>query len=94
MPRLIDMTDLELIDSVSAAVDKVIASRMAETVERIKQSLNATKVYTINELVKLKLIGGRDKIKTLINNGSIHVTPDGRVTQLEIDKFLTTKKYN
>jgi len=46
------------------------------------------KSYTINQLKKMKKIGGHDRIKSLIKKGIIKTLPDGRISQAELDNYF------
>lgn len=62
--------------------------RIGEQFEQIFEN----KIYTINELAKMKVIGGYDKIKTLISKGILQTTADGKITQKSINEYLSLNK--
>lgn len=47
--------------------------------------------FSINELSRMKIIGGRDKIKTLIKKGLLKTTDDGRISQYALNEYYKTK---
>ena len=50
------------------------------------------KIYTINELSKLNIIGRYRAIKTLIKNGELDTLKDGKISHVALKKYLESKK--
>ncbi len=64
-----------------------ITNRLTEFEHKITAA-DAAKTYTINELVKLNIIGKYTRIKSLINKGIIKALPDGRISRAEVNNYL------
>lgn len=70
-------------------IDKVI--RLIIDLDKKLSSPENVKTYSINELVKLSVIGKYTRIRSLINKGIIKSLPDGRILKSEVDNYLANK---
>jgi hypothetical protein len=82
--RVIDITGYEL--------QQLIDERLNQIFDQREKQQAVKKTYSINQLVKLKLIGGRDKIRSLIENKIITPMPDGSISEAEVNRYLENKK--
>lgn len=80
MSKLIVMTADELTEVVKESVKTAIKSVLNEKEEGVK-------LYTINEVAKL-LKKAHLTVKRLVSEGKLKTTKDGRITQLELNRFL------
>jgi len=89
--RLIDMTSTELIELVrnefKTAVDSAVNQIMNERTEREYMD----SALSIHKLHKLKLVGGRDRIKSLIEQGILPLTADGRIAYSSVQKYIKSQ---
>lgn len=80
--RVIDLTGRELL--------QLIDERLSQILDQRDKKSSLAKVYTINQLVKMDIIGGQMKIRSLIKNGLLQTTSDGKISEAELNNYLNS----
>jgi hypothetical protein len=80
MSKLIVMTPEELTELVKEGAKSALKSVLEEREDKVK-------IYTINEVAKM-LAKAHQTVKKMVNEGKLKTTPDGRITQLELNRYL------
>jgi len=90
--RIIDMTAQDLLEfiipKIEEAVHYTINKSMTENVR--KEMLG--RVVSVNELVKMKIVGARDRVRALIKKGHIQLTSDGKINFDSVQKYIENAK--
>ena len=87
---LVNASIKDLLDAFRPEIEKIVSRAIqANSKEAV---FSEQKVVTVNQLVKLKKVGGRKRILNLIADGSIELVPDGRISYPSVLDFVNTKK--
>jgi len=83
---LVNVSLVELVDALMPVIEKIVSQAINEN---SKQAVfNDQKVVTINQLVKLKTVGGRDRILKLLEQGFIERMPDGKISYPSVINYV------
>jgi len=85
--RLIDLTIEEFIKHIEPTIERIVNKALQD---KHNYEMN-DKVLTMNKLVKMKVIGGRQKILTLVKKGIIKQTADNLFSLKSVNEYINSK---
>jgi len=88
--RLVDISVKELLSFLVPKIEEIINNAIRENSK--KEILTENISLTVNQLVKRHVVGGRDKIMTLIQKGHIIQLDDKRISYPSVLEYLNSKK--
>ena len=84
--RIIDLTVLQLAEIIKEITE--VSIKMALSAQYNHDLKN--KVLSINQLAELGIVGKYHRIKTLLENGDIKQTADGKISGLSVWEYLNS----
>ena len=78
------ITNAATLEEVFAKIDEIVRFAIKEELQKKQQEIN---LYSIHQTTK-KLRIGNKKLKEYIADGIVKATPDNRISEYEINKFL------
>ncbi len=89
--KIYDMSMDEFFKAFRPQFEKIISQAIKKTItETDKRDLRDREV-TVNELVKMRVVGARTRILSLIRKGHIELTPSGKVQYKSVLNYLESK---
>ena len=79
----------ELIVATPETIKKIILSALQEHETQRKDKLSETKLYSINKVSKILGVS-HTTVKNLVETETIKTTPDNKITQKELNRYLST----
>ena len=90
--RILDLSIDEFFEIITPKIENFISITVEKVINDTDRKELRDRAVTVNELVKMKVVGARTRILSLLNKGYILRTKDGKIIYSSVQKYLTDKK--
>ena len=81
------MTENQIIVTTPEAIKEIILEALQENDRTRANKKSETKLFTINKVAKILGVS-HSTVKNLVGNETIKTTPDNKITEKELNKYL------